>query len=171
MPTPNEGTTEARRSGPRIARARRPRLARRALATVSALAAVALTGLGVAAAAQLAVTGSGHAIFADQRCSDATLSVHVSPTGFSIGTGKSAVQITNFPAACNGLTVDVVVANGAGGSLATGSATCSGSPCTIPTTGYTATAPTSASVLVGSWGVPASWDSTCTTLWIFMTCS
>lgn len=161
----------AQRSDPPIERVRRPRPRRRALAIVSALAALALGGLGVAAAAQLAVTGSGHAIFTDQRCSDATLSVHVSPTGFSIGTGKSAVQITNFPAACNGLTVDVVLAGGSGTSLATGSATCAGSPCTIPTTGYTGTAPTSASVLVGAWGVPASWDSTCTTLWIFMTCS
>ncbi len=138
---------------------------------LSSLVTLALTGLGIAAAAHLTVTSSGIHVTTVQRCSDATLSVHVNPTGFSLGTGKAAVRVTNFPAACDGLTVEVVVANGAGTQLATGSATCSGSPCVIPTGTYTATSATGASVLVGSWGLPASWDSACNTVWIFMNCS
>jgi len=132
---------------------------------------LAVAGIGIASAAHLTVTSANLYVTSASRCTNATLSVHVSPTGFSFGQNKSAVQITNFPAACFGRTTQVAVSNAAGALIASGSATCSAATCTIATGSYTAPSATGAHVLVSTWGVPASWDSTCTVIFIFMTCT
>jgi hypothetical protein len=158
-------TVEARRPRPRRSR-------RRALAVFIALELLAVGALSVASAAQLTVSSSAVGVFSDTRCNSATLSVHVSPTGWSIGQNKSAVQITNFPDACFTRTTEVAVTNSAGTLIASGSATCGTTTCTITTGNYNATSATDAHVLVSTWGVPASWDSTCTiVLGFLMTCT
>ena len=151
-------------------RARRSR--RRALTALVAVELLAVAAVSVASAAQLNVSSSTIGVFTDARCSSATLSVHVNPTGFSFGQNKSAVRITNFPAACFGRTTQVAVSNASGTLIASGSATCSAAACTIATGSYNAPAATGAHVLVSTWGVPASWDSVCTVIFgIFMTCT
>ncbi len=151
------------------ARPHRPR--HRLALTVIASSIVVATGLALASAAYLTVTSSDLAVFSAERCSSATLSVHVNPTGFSFGQNKSAIQITNFPAECFGQTTQVAVSNAAGTLLASGSAVCGAATCTIATGTYNAPSVTDAHVLVSTWGVPASWDSTCTPILIFMICS
>jgi hypothetical protein len=94
--------------------------------------------------------------------------VHVNPTGLSLGQNKSAVQIDNVPAACFGKAFQVTVANGSGTAIATGSATCSAAACTITTGTYTAPSAATAHVLADTWGIPASWDSTCTVILGFL---
>ncbi len=146
----------------------RPRLREGLLAAAVALA-IALLATG--SAAQLNVNTHVIDTFSAARCSGTTLSAHTSPTGFNFSTNRNAVQITNYPAACNGLTVNVDVRNGAGTQLATGSATCSGSPCVISTTTYNVTAPSDMHVQAGSWGMPTNWDTTCSRILFWYTCT
>ncbi len=153
---------------------RRQRKSRRVGIAGAAVAALVLLGLSASSASQLAVTTNRLATFSASRCTNTTMSVHVSPTGVVwFDQNKSAVQITNYPAGCNGQTVEVAVSNSTGTLLASGSATCSTSPCVIPTGTYNAMNAADGSVLISTWGVPASWDSVCT-LSIFnwrMTCT
>lgn len=144
----------------------------------AAAAILLLVGAGIASAAQLGVTAQNRHVETLARCSTTLFSVHVNPTGFSIGLNKTAVRITNYPAACNGRTVLVGVSNGAGTLLASGTATCSASPCVITTGSYNATQVTRAHVVtstvtpLSTQGKSASWDSVCTVfLGIFMTCT
>ncbi len=148
-------------------------MSRRTLTIAGALLVLAFGSLGVAAAAQLTVTSTDFLVQSDEPCSLANLSVHVDPTGVSFGQNKSAVQITNYPAACNGQSVTVAVSNTSGSLLTTGTATCSGSPCSISTGTYSGISAANASVLVNTWGVPSSWDSSCSLFFfnIFMNCS
>jgi hypothetical protein len=151
-------------------RARRSR--KRVIAAIVAVELLVIAAVSVASAAQLTVSSSAVGVYSATRCSSATLSVHVNPTGFSFGQNKSAVRITNFPAACFGQTTQVTVSNSAGTAIASGSATCSAAACTIATGTYNAPSATGAHVLVSTWGVPASWDSVCTVVFgIFMTCT
>jgi hypothetical protein len=154
-------SVEARRPRPRRSR-------QRAFAALVALELLAVATLSVASATQLTVSSSAIGAYSAARCSSATLSVHVSPTGWSIGQNKTAVQITNFPDVCFGGTTEVAVTNSAGTLIASGSATCSTTTCTIPTGSYNAPSATDAHVLVSTWGVPANWDSTCTVILGFL---
>ena len=152
-------------------RERRPRARWQAIILAAVLAA-GLGGLGVANAAHVVVRTHDDLTAAMSRCSTATLSVHVSPTGLSFSQDKTAVQITNYPAACYGLTVQVGVSNSAGTLLTSGSATCSAATCVIATGTYTAPQVTKSHVLAGTWGMTSSWDSTCTVILGFiMTCT
>ena len=154
----------------RSPRRRRPR--RRRLALLVALELLVVGAVAVASAAQLTVSSSTIGVYSATRCSSATLSVHVNPTGLSVGQNKSAVRITNFPAACFGRATQVAVSNASGALIASGSATCSAAACTIATGSYNAPSATGAHVLVSTWGVPASWDSVCTVfLGFLMTCT
>jgi hypothetical protein len=110
------------------------------------------------------VSSSAVGVFSAARCSSATLSVHVNPTGTTYlwQYNKTAVRIVNYPSACNGQEVEVTVSNASGTALASGSATCSAPACTITTGSYNAPSAANASVLIATWGVPASWDSVCT---------
>jgi hypothetical protein len=152
----------------------RRRVQRRHRPAILAITAIllAVAGFGIASAANLTVTSAGLGVYSATRCTSTALSVHVNPTGLSFGQTKSAVQIDNVPAACFGDAFQVTVANGAGASIATGFATCSAAACTIATGTYTAPSAASAHVLADTWGIPASWDSTCTVIFGFlMTCT
>ncbi len=155
-----EQETHAQRERTRTGR----RPFRMSAAVATALGLLLMTGLGLASATHLTVSSTGMSVFSDAPCSTATLSVHVSPTGTTYlwQYNKSAVSIVNYPAACDGATVQVVVANSSGTALATGSGTCNSPSCTISTGSYNATNAANASVLVSTWGVAASWDSVCT---------
>jgi hypothetical protein len=160
-------TIEATR--PRARRARR-----RALTALVVVELLVVAAVSVASAAQMTVSSSAVGVYSATRCSSATLSVHVNPTGTTwFNQTKSAVRITNYPAVCNGSVVNVAVSAASGALLASGSATCGASPCVIPTGSYNAVSAADASVLISTWGVPASWDSVCTlSLFdIIMTCT
>jgi hypothetical protein len=160
-------TVEAMRPRPR-------RSQRRALVVFVALGLLVVGALSVVSAAQLTVSSSAIGVYSAARCSSATLSVHVNPTGSTfMNYNKTAVRITNYPASCNGMSVTVAVSNSAGALLATGTATCGASPCIITTGSYPALQAAGADVLIATWGVPASWDSVCTLSFfgLIMTCT
>jgi hypothetical protein len=125
--------------------------------------------VGVAAASQLGVNSTDISEFFYSACSTDTVSVRVSPAGF--GASRSAVSISGFPAACYGSTVQVGVSNSAGTLLASGSATCSAATCTVSTGTYNAPSVTDSHILVDTWGIPSSWDTTCRYIIFFWYCN
>ncbi len=159
----------AGRAAPVRDRVLRPRHRLSILAVAVAL--VAVGGIGIASAANLTVTSAGLVVYSAARCSSATLSVHVDPTGWSLAGNKSAIQITNVPAECFTKPFQVAITDGAGTAIATGNATCSTATCSISTSSYDPTSAAHAYVLADTWGIPASWDSTCTVIWFLMDCT
>ena len=136
---------------------RRQRRSRRASLAGAAVTALVLLGLSASSASQLTVTTTSIATFTDSRCTNATMSVHVDPTGQTSWWqyNKTAVRIVNFPTSCNGSSVAVTVTNGAGGAIASGTATCN-SPTVHDRDRYRTTPRTAAgvSMLAATWGVP-----------------
>jgi hypothetical protein len=156
---PREVTMAEERSvGRRRHQSRRVGLAGAALATL------VLLGLSASSASQLSVTSSRVAVFSATRCTNTTMSVHVDPIGQTSWWqhNKTAVKIFNYPASCNGSSVDITVTNGAGAAIASGTATCNSPTCTISTGSYDASTAAGVSMLAATWGLPSSWDSVCT---------
>ncbi len=122
-----------------------------------------------ATAAQLAVDSPDLSEFWGSPCTHDPLSVRVQPAGF--GASRSAVRITNVPTECFGNTFEVAVSDSGGNLLASGSATCSTANCQITTGTYNAPSVTDAHALASTWGIPASWDTTCTYIIFFWWCN
>lgn len=112
----------------------------------------------VASAAQLPVFSPDHQTASATPCTTLTL-----PTAFA-GTmtagNYTQVQISGIPAACNDLTVNLVVYGAAGLQLATGTGTTGATgTATITTTSYRGVSAKGVALLVNTWGVRTTWTA------------
>jgi hypothetical protein len=128
---------------------------RRGLVVLSWVIAAIALGLATANAAQLAIAGSGPAVYSQVRCG--TGPVGVTYSGTPSGGSYTAVSISSIPSSCNGLPLQVALVNSSGTLLASGSGTAATGTMTLSTGSYTGTAVSSVEVLIGTWAVPATW--------------
>lgn len=124
-----------------------------------ALVTLSVAGLAAANAAQLTVTSSGVAVASAARCTNGPVAITGGAT--HSGTSYSSVSVAGLASACSGKSVTVTVYNLSGTALWTGTGLASTVPFDIttvaPTLPYTSTAVTGVALLVGTWGVPATW--------------
>jgi len=136
---------------------RRPRASRRWAILASGIVAVACLGLAIADAAQLAVGGGGLFASTLARCSNGPVAIAGGAT--HTGSRYTSVSLTNLAAACSGKAVQVTVYDATGAALATGTGTAGTAPFDVTTTAFVSTAATGVAILVGTWGVPATWTA------------
>jgi len=156
-------------NAPTGVKGRRRRRQRRRIALVASVTLIGGIAAIFAAAAQLGVNSTDLSEFWESPCTYSTLSIGVQPAGF--GANRSAVRITNVPAECFGSTFEVGVSDSSGALLASGSGVCSAANCQISTGSYYAPSVTDAHALVDTWGIPATWGTTCTYIIFFWWCN
>jgi hypothetical protein len=123
--------------------------------------ATAVVGLAVADAAQLNVSGTGLVVGSESRCTNGPIAT--TPATLVTWTTFSAVSLAGLTG-CDGLAVQITVFGSTGNSIVTGSGTAGADPLVISTGNYDAATVTGVALLVGTWGVPATWTSpACTT--------
>lgn len=139
---------------------RRSGTPRRWAIIASGFVALSVIGLAIADAAQLNVSNAGVALGNASRCTNGPITVVMGP-----GTGNTlrySVTLSSVSAACANLPVNVVLYRSNGSSEATGTGTvpAAGGTFDITTTGYRRNNVSGAALLIGTWGVPATWSQT-----------
>ena len=120
------------------------------------LTAITLVGIAAASAAQLGLGGSGPGAFQDTKCTTASVATEGGAT--HTGANYTSVELTDIPASCVGLDVEVVVYDSSGNSIATGTGTVTTAPMDVTTTTYNINNAAGVALLVDTWGVPTTWD-------------
>ena len=138
---------------------RRSGAPRRWAIIASGLVATAVVGLAIADAAQISVSGSGLLVASESRCTDGPVSVVIGAG--SGNTTRYPVTVQNVAPLCANLAVSLVLYRSDGTSEATGTGTvpAGGGSFTVTTTGYNRSDVTGVALLIGTWGVPATWNA------------
>jgi hypothetical protein len=145
--------------------ARRTGVWRVAAAVAGAAVALWAVGLAVASASQLTVTSAPLVLQNTSRCTEGPIVVVPEPLG-SGNDRRDAVTLWNVPLACAGLPVSLVLYRSTGNVLVTGIGDVPPSPGIFPITFPITTATyrvdrvSGVALLIGTWGIPATWSTT-----------